>query len=97
MTGMRVSGSGSTEIVQANQQQAPAAVANAHPDAVSPGSNPPLTASQSARQAGESSAAGTARLRIAPRHQQKLQEFRAEQATVPGTATPKISPRAALL
>ncbi|MCF5630038.1 restriction endonuclease [Pseudomonas syringae] len=97
MTGMRVSGSGSTEIVQANQQQAPAAVANAHPDAVSPGSNPPLTVSQSARQAGESSAAGTARLRIAPRHQQKLQEFRAEQATVPGTATPKISPRAALL
>lgn len=97
MTGIRVGGSGSTEIVQANQPQPSAAVAQAHPHAVSPGSNPPLTASQSAAQAPESSAAGAARLPVAPRHLPTLEKFRAEQPTVKGTSTPTISANAALL
>lgn len=97
MIGTRVGGSGSTEIVQANQPQPSAAFAQAHPHAVSPGSNPPLTASQSAAQAPESSAAGAARLPVAPRHLPTLQKFRAEQPTVQGTSTPTISSNAALL
>lgn len=97
MTGTRVGGSGSTEIVQANQPQPSAAVTQAHPHAVSPSSNPPLTASQSAAQAPESSAAGAARLPVAPRHLPTLEKFRAEQPTVKGTSTPTISANAALL
>lgn len=97
MTGIRVGGSGSTEIVQANQPQPSAAVAQAHPHAVSPSSNPPLTARQSAAQAPESSAAGAARLPVAPRHLPTLEKFRAEQPTVQGTSTPTISANAALL
>ncbi|EGH41145.1 type III effector HopM1, partial [Pseudomonas syringae pv. pisi str. 1704B] len=78
-----------------------AAVCRCHPGSSTrgkPEQQPrPLTASQSAAQAPESSAAGAARLPVAPRHLPTLETFRAEQPTVKGTSTPTISANAALL
>ncbi|KPZ29607.1 Effector protein hopM1 [Pseudomonas coronafaciens pv. zizaniae] len=96
MTITRV-GSGNIEMVQGSPQHAASPVAAPHPNAVTPGTNPPLTPRQSIAEVGESSAAGAARLKVDPEHEKILKEFMAEPATSTESGEPLISPRAALL
>nr|ACR46722.1 HopM1 [Pseudomonas amygdali pv. tabaci] len=93
----RIGGSGGIELSRINQQHDAISAQTAHPNAVTPGMNPPLTPNQAGPHAAESSATGAARLNVAARHTQLLQAFKAEQATAPVSGAPMISSRAALL
>ncbi|KTB75386.1 MULTISPECIES: hypothetical protein [Pseudomonas] len=93
----RIGGSGGIELARINQQPDAIPAQTAHPNAVTPGMNPPLTPNQAGPHAAESSAAGAARLNVAARHTQLLQAFKAEPATAPVSGAPMISSRAALL
>ncbi|WP_231652495.1 restriction endonuclease [Pseudomonas californiensis] len=97
MINSRVGGTSEIQLAALAHQESTAPVSSAHPNAVTPSNNPPLTPNQSARLSEPEPGTRAGQMGIARQYTERLAQFEAEQAQGRQGSSPVISEHAAVL
>ncbi|WP_258197807.1 restriction endonuclease [Pseudomonas viridiflava] len=97
MINSRVGGSGEIQMVAQRSEETDPSVTSAHPNAVTPSSNPALLSGQMGQRLEPSLESHAAHMGVALRHTELLATFQVQQASIRQTSGRKVSEHAALL